>query len=158
MSDSVNRGKQFEEQIRKGFLKVPDTNVIRLQDPMAGYAGIRNICDFVVYHHPYQYLIECKSCHGNTLPYTNITDNQYSGLLNVSRIRGIVAGFMIWFIDKDVTLFVDADCLDVFRKEHDAKSFRFDDRPFNCIEITGQKRRVLFDYDMHDFIEKIEER
>ena len=45
----VSRGKQFEDAIKKAFLKHPDISFDRFPDPMAGYAGIRNICDFGVY-------------------------------------------------------------------------------------------------------------
>ena len=57
----VNRGKDFEGQIHTGFDKVRGVSIDRLPDPMAGYAGIKNICDFIVYRYPLQYYIECKS-------------------------------------------------------------------------------------------------
>jgi hypothetical protein len=42
---NVNRGKQFEEQVRKGFEKLSDISVDRLPDQMSGFAGSSNICD-----------------------------------------------------------------------------------------------------------------
>ena len=42
---STNRGKQFEEVIRESFLKVDNTSIVRLPDPVQGYLGIRNISD-----------------------------------------------------------------------------------------------------------------
>ena len=42
-----NRGKQFEQVIKDAFLKIPDVSIDRLYDPMAGYAGVKNICDFI---------------------------------------------------------------------------------------------------------------
>lgn len=151
----INRGKDFEEQIRKGFNAVRNTTVTRLLDPQNGYAGVRNICDFIVYHYPVQYFIECKSCYGNTLPFSNITENQWRGLLNVSQTYGVVAGYLIWFIDKDETIFVSAENMEQLKKDG-FKSFNITkwDRE-DWYHLRGHKRRVLFDYDMKDFFDKI---
>lgn len=151
---TVNRGKQFEEQIRQAFENVPDTSVIRLIDPQNGYAGVRNICDYIVYHYPTQFFIECKSCHGNTLPFTNITKNQWDGLYEKSKLKGVVAGYMIWFIDHNRTIFVPAQSM-IVHKELGEKSFNITKQwDSDCFEIKGEKKRVLFDYDMTDFIRK----
>lgn len=147
-----NRGKQFEAVVREAFQRVPDTSIIRLIDPQNGFAGVRNICDFIVYHYPHQYLIECKSCHGNVLPFSNITDNQWSGMLEHAQTRGIKAGVLVWFIDRDVTLFVPIQVLQQM-KESGAKSLRYDANA-EVVEITGKKKRVLFDYDMSTIFEE----
>lgn len=150
---SVNRGKQFEEVIKESFLKVPNTSVIRLPDPVQGYLGYRNICDFIVYHKPHQYFIECKSVHGNTLPFTNITDNQWRGMLEMSKIRGVVAGVLCWWVDKDVTRFIPISILESM-KYNNYKSIRYDMESYEgefIHEIEGKKKRVFFDYDMQMF-------
>ena len=43
-----NRGKQFEDVIKKAFLKVPDVSIDRLHDQTTGFLGSKNICDFVI--------------------------------------------------------------------------------------------------------------
>lgn len=156
----VNRGKSFEEAIRVAFERNPDVSVTRLLDPQAGYAGVRNICDFIVYSYPRQYFIECKSCHGNTLPiystdpkkcYGAITNTQWEGLVEQSSIKGVVAGYLIWFIDHDVTIFVSALKMKELRDKGD-KSFNItkrDDK--DLFRIDGRKKRVLFEYDMTNF-------
>ena len=150
-SGGINRGKQFEEQIRNAFEHIDGVSIDRLLDPMAGYAGVRNICDFIVYKKPFEYYIECKSHHGNTLPFTCITDNQWNGMLEKSKIEGVIAGVMVWFIDKDVTMFIEISELDRL-KSTGAKSIRFDS---DCgTIISGKKKRVLFDYDMTDFFNR----
>ena len=45
----VQRGKDFEELIKKQFLEVPNTTVDRLPDPVQGYLGVRNISDFITF-------------------------------------------------------------------------------------------------------------
>lgn len=42
---SQNRGKQFENVIRKAFEKVPNVSVDRLHDQTNGFKGSQNICD-----------------------------------------------------------------------------------------------------------------
>lgn len=152
----VNRGKQFEEQIKFGFEKAENASVIRLIDPQNGYAGVRNICDFIVYKKPTQYFIECKSCYGNTLPFSNITDNQWQGLLRQSRIDGVIAGYIIWFIDHDVTIFVSAQDMNDLKTKFGHKSFNITKWDYNdWYHFKGKKRKILFDYYMDDFFKEI---
>lgn len=150
---AINRGKDFEWVIRESFEKVPNTSVDRLHDQTNGFAGSTNICDFIIYHKPLIYYIECKSVHGNTLPLSNITKNQWQGLLNKSKIDGVIAGVMCWWVDKDVTRFISIDELERC-KSTGYKSVRFEHEPFTTdgfIEIHGKKKRVFFDYDMEKF-------
>lgn len=162
---AVNRGKQFEEQIRKAFEKVPHTTVTRLIDPQNGYAGVRNICDFIIYHYPYQYFIECKSVHGNTFPFSNITQNQWDGLLEMSKTDGVIAGVIVWFIDHDETYFLSIELLNKLRNEGRKSVHYYPDWTAyvpNCenlwSHIVGKKKQVLFDYDVTDFIRFYKER
>ena len=163
-----NRGKQFEAQIQKGFESVQDCSIDRLHDQTNGFAGSSNICDYIVYKRPTEFYIECKSCHGNTLSlYSNdpkkkygaISNKQWEGLLDKSQIQGVVAGYMIWFIDHDVTVFVKSTELRRIR-EMGCKSLNIKDisrgnlSPFEWCYIEGKKKRVLFDYNLSPFLER----
>lgn len=149
---SQNRGKQFENVIRKAFEKVPDVSIDRLHDQTNGFKGSQNICDFIVYKEPYEYYIECKSVHGASLPFRNITDTQWEGLLEKSKIEGVYAGIICWFIDKDITLFIPIQVLQIC-KYRGWKSIRYDVKGYHTStkEIKGKKKRVFFDYNMEDF-------
>ena len=162
---SVNRGKQFEDVIKQAFLKMPGVSIDRLHDQMTGYkVTSANICDFIVYKKPYEYYIECKSVHGNTLPFSNITDNQWRGLLEKSKIPGVFAGVICWWIDKDVTLFIPIQLLQA-EKNLDHKSIRYDygfahyDKETGKISppvtLSGKKKRIFFDYDMTTFFKEV---
>ena len=151
---SQNRGKQFEEVIKQAFEKIPDVSIDRLHDQTTGYLGSKNICDFIVYKEPYEYYIECKSVHGNTFPFSNITDNQYKGLLEKSKIQGVFAGLIVWWVDKDVTAFVPIQFIE-WQKTLGRKSLQYglaDGVEFedwiSCITIPGKKKRVFFEYDL----------
>lgn len=167
---ATNRGKDFENVIKEAFERVPDTSVVRLHDQTTGYLGSSNHCDFIVYHKPYEYHIECKSVHGNTLSihskpkpdkfgvlhgfYGAITDTQWEGLLEKSKVPGVIAGVICWWIDRDITKFIPIQLLQSMR-EHDMKSIRYDFTLFGkdlCIELEGKKKRVYFEYDMKEFL------
>lgn len=180
-----NRGKKFEDVIEESFEKVSNTSVVRLHDQTTGYIGSTNHCDFIVYRKPKELHIECKSIHGNTLSifstpkpdrngvlhgfYGNITDAQWKGLLEKSKIDGVVAGVICWWVDKDVTLFIPIQLLQYLYDKGD-KSVRYDcdwsigepgEKPFTfknvykCIPIQGKKKRVFFDYYMDKFFEEV---
>ena len=170
---AVNRGKQFEKVVQEAFEKIPGVSIDRLHDQTTGFAGSTNICDFIVYKKPYQYYIECKSVHGNTLSihsvpkpgkdgklhgfYGNITDNQWKGLLEKSKIPGVFAGVLCWWVDKDVTKFIPIQSLQELYLDG-AKSLNPIYNSVNgnpIITLKGQKKRVFFEYDLKDFLDNI---
>jgi hypothetical protein len=125
---------------------------------MNGFAGSANISDFIMYKYPYEYYIECKSVHGNTLPLSNISKNQWDGLIEKSKIDGVFAGVICWWIDKDVTKFISAEELNMC-KRNDYKSIRVDHESFcvdGFIDIEGKKKRVFFEYDMEQFFKTMD--
>ena len=154
---SPNRGKQFENIIRKSFECVEGVSIDRLNDNTAGFKGVAGICDFIVYKEPYEYYIECKSVHGASLPFRNITDTQWEGLFEKSKIEGVFAGIICWFIDKDVTLFIPIQVLQIC-KYRGWKSIRYDVSGYkgSIKEIKGKKKRVFFDYNMEDFFNEVQ--
>ena len=150
---AINRGKKFEQVIRESFERVSGVSIDRLNDNTAGFKGIAGICDFIVYREPYEYYFECKSVHGNTLPFSNITDKQWQGMLEKSQIEGVFAGVIVWYIDKDATFFIPIQTLNhdesIGHKSMSCKSCY--EYP-SIVEITGKKKRVFFDYDMEKFL------
>ena len=162
---AVNRGKQFEDVVREAFEKVPDVSVDRLHDQTNGYLGSSNICDFIVYRRPFELYLECKSVHGNTFSihgkdekhkYGNITNKQWEGLLEKSKIKGVTAGVLIWWVDKDVTRFVTIQSLQRIRDYGEYKSLRYDIDVVQgepVYRVKGKKKRVFFEYWMDDLLD-----
>jgi len=149
---AVNRGKQFEDVIREAFEKVPGVSIDRLHDQTTKFKGTSaNICDFIVYREPYEYYFECKSVHGNTLPFRNISATQWNGLLEKSFIEGVYAGVICWWIDKDRTLFIPIQTLQKLLNSGNV-SYRYDWNSYDVVELKGKKKRVFFDYDMESFL------
>lgn len=164
---AVNRGKQFEVELRKQFKDVPGVSIDRLHDQMTGYRGSQNICDFIVYKKPYEFYFECKTIHGNTLSiygkdegnkYGNITNNQWEGLLEKSTIPGVFAGIICWWVDKNVTRFLPIRMLDRWRSLGH-RSIRYDENKWSMLGYTlrpilirGKKKRVFFEYALEEFL------
>lgn len=157
---SVNRGKQFETVIKDCFSKVPGTLVVRLHDQTNGFAGSKNPCDFIIYHKPYLYTIECKSVSGNTLPFSNISQNQWQELLKMSEVPNVISGVICWWVDRDTTMFIDIRLLQEL-KERGYKSIDYcasfalediDNLGEMWTWIIGKKKRVFFEYDIESFL------
>ena len=160
---AVNRGKQFENIIRESFEKVKDIVIVRLHDQTNGFAGSKNPCDFIVYKKPVFMAIECKSVRGNTLPFSNITDFQWTHLSAMGKTKGVVAGVICWWVDKDTTMFIDIRLLQEL-KNRSYKSIDYcasfalediDNLGSMWTWVTGKKKRVFFDYDMNQFLEEV---
>ena len=148
---SVNRGKQFEDIIREQFKKLKNVVTIRLYDVTTGYINQNNICDLIVYDEGTLNLMECKAVHGNTLNFkSHIKQNQWDGLLEESYKSGVNAGILVWFIDHDVTLWLDIQYLQDL-KESGYKSFNVKDR-MSVYELAGVKKKVFFEYDLRKFL------
>ena len=148
----VNRGKDFEKIIFNSISCVESVSIDRIHDQTTGYAGSSNICDFIVYKYPRQLYLECKTVHGASLPFRNITKRQWEGLLQKSNLRGVFAGILCWWVDKDTTLFLPIRKLDEERK-NGKKSIRYDvEQRDGVLPLTGRKKRVLFEYDVEKFL------
>lgn len=162
---AINRGKQFEQTIKDAFLKVTNVSVDRLHDQTTGYKhSSANICDFIVYKKPGLFYIECKTTHGNTLPFSNISANQWDGLLEKSKIDGVAAGIICWWVDRDVTWFIPIQFLQKAREAGFVSvPFDFDKKwvldgyssDIMPIAIGGKKKRVFFEYNMVRFLEEL---
>lgn len=154
-----NRGKPFEKHIEEAFNRVAGVSVDRIHDQTTRFKGSKNVSDYIVYKRPHEYYIECKSTTTNTLSFAKIT--QWDALLEKSNYDGVISGVMIWFINRDVTMFIPIQSLEI-AKHNGCKSV-----PYNCLEvdkgkgfygfnIAGRKKKVYFDYDMTKFFEDVE--
>ena len=158
---AVNRGKDFENNIRKQFEELMQTFVLRLYDVTMGYCGIDNPCDLIVFRNGALNLFECKAIHGNTLNFkSHIRENQWNKLLKYSEIECINAGILVWFIDNDATYFLDIRLLEMLKKSGRV-SFNVKkdvENPNNSwiMKISGRKKKVFYEYDLDNFLFKLE--
>lgn len=154
----INRGKQFEDRLREQFENLDNTFCLRLYDVTMGYSKINNPCDLVVYKNGTLNLFELKAIHGNCLNFkAHIRDNQWDKLLKYSKIPGVNAGIICWFIDLDLTYYIPIEELHFSKVALDKKSFnaKSDEHFTKTYKIFGEKKRTFFDYDLENFLEEI---
>jgi len=149
-----SRGKDFEGVVKVCFEKVPDTHVYRIPDQMTYKYGSSNPCDFFIYHKPILYAIECKATNKPSLPFANISEYQWSQLLEMSQVSGVIAGILCWYTNFDKTVFIPIQFLETL-KQNGAKSIRYDADDLAIIEIQGEKKRVFWNYDFNSFFQSI---
>ena len=174
----TNRGKKFEAVIEEAFKKLPDVQLLRIPDQTTHYKGSTNPCDIIVYHKPYLYTLELKSVHGNIFPiyskpkkdkngrlygfYGNITDFQWEQLLKMSTIKGVTSGVIVWFIDKDETVFFDINLLQRWRTAGHKSIHSYPEwlehvkGKHDWCYLTGRKKRIFYEYDMKKFLWEME--
>lgn len=153
----INRGKQFEDTLQEQFEKLDNLTITRLYDVTMGYSGVNNPCDFIIYRFPNILYLECKAVHGNTLNFkSDIKENQWDKLLEYSKVNGVNAGIICWYIDWDITVFLPIEYLQ-YMLENSYKSFnvRKDMNKIPRVILNGKKKRVFFEYDLERFMEEI---
>lgn len=153
----INRGKQFEQLIQKQFEELEDISVDRLYDVTTGFKNQNNVCDLMIFKNGTLNYIECKAIHGNTLNFkSHIRQNQWNKLMEKSFIPGVNAGVLCWFIDNDITLFLDIADLN-YLKDLGNKSFnvKIDIKTIPTVLIEGKKKRVFFEYNLDKFLEEV---
>lgn len=150
----ISRGKDFEAVVRNSFEAVPDTHVYRIPDQQNYKVGSKNPCDFLIYHKPKLYALECKATNKPSLPFANISEYQWTELLKMSHIPGVVAGVLCWYVNYGRTVFIPIKFLETL-KQNGAKSIRYDADDPHIIDIPGRKKRVFWEYYMDEFFRSI---
>ena len=158
----VNVGKKFEEQLKKDWEKtIPESIIIRIPDQISKFKGTSsNICDFIAYKNPILYMIEAKSCKGNTFPFTNL--RQYDKLLQYSNIDGVCPGVVIWFIERDHVIFVSAKGLYLMKQDNkksvNIKMLKTGEYSDYIIDLKSTKRIKFMNTDYNELIKISNER
>lgn len=139
-------GKQFEDCF-KNSCKMNCLCVERLYDTAAGRVGLANICDFVAYSYPVVGFIECKAVKGKSLPISNISQKQFSGLLEKCTFKGVLAGFLIYFYEQDLVYFITAKDLSIHLNKSNKASINITELDELCdknisYEVPFTKKRV----------------
>lgn len=154
----TNRGKKFEQQIKKSFEKISDLSIDRFYDTTNGFAGIHNVSDFVVYKYPIQLYVECKSTHNDKFYWDKLSQGQYEGMKEKFKIRGVYAGVILWFIQHDITVYIPIDYITKL-KLNGIKGISYED-VVNTDEvyiIPQKKHRVYCDYDFTELLDILSE-
>ena len=159
MADEL--GKKLERKLKEDFLKMGGATIDRLYDPVSGFHGICNVCDFIGYKFPFICYMECKTTKGNTFPLSRLT--QYDSLIKKKGIKGVIAGVVIWFYDNDKIVFVPIDTIEKLLSDGE-KSVNIrkflnseEEYAYNILELPSVKKRTFFDTDYTALLKYYEE-
>ena len=150
-----NSGKKFEEDFTKSALNHKQVDINRLNDPVGGQSGVRNICDFIVYKNPYIYYLELKSRQGNTLNFKEITPNQWKGMSEKTSVKGAIPGVLINYSDHGEVYFVHISELIEMRDKQGMKSVHIDVARRFGVRLPGTIKRVRYVYNLQEFLDEV---
>lgn len=135
--------------------KAQRIDVTRLYDPSAGYAGVKNICDFIVYEYPHIFYFEMKARKGKRINFNVITDNQFNGLMEKTEYYGAIAGVIFKFTDfENKAYFLDIRVINAL-KQAGVKSITPEDAAEEGVLLSGQRKRTNYDYDVQEFLNSV---
>lgn len=143
----ASKGKAFEDKFKADFSKLEGVSLDRLYDPVSGFNGIRNICDFIGYKYPNIFYLECKSSQDNTWNFSAYS--QYEKQLTKVGIYGVRVGVVLWMIKHDVVVYLPTKTIQKMKLDN-KKSFNikelYNDK-YRIIKIPSVKKRVFMDSD-----------
>ena len=144
--------KNFEKKVKDQLDNIDGVYTLRLYD----FIGARDYpSDFIIYKKPHLICLECKTSQLKSFPFSNISDNQWHGMLSaIKKAVGIKSYVLIWFYEQDTTLCCDIQTL-LQMKEHGKKSIRFDTEAEGIYKVEGQKKSKYFVYDFEKLLEQI---
>ena len=148
----VNLGKKFEEIIRRDFSMLEHGKITRLYDPVGGYMGIKNACDFIAYKYPNSYYFEAKETKANTFNFKQL--KQYEALCDYIGIKGLYPGVLIWFSTQNKVVWVDISWVR-FLMSRGYKSVNVNDEFTYNFELDIEVARKYPRIDFQKFIDKI---
>ena len=146
MADYV--GKKFEQKVKEDWLKLKDVSVDRIYDTVNGYKAISNISDFIAYHYPNIFYLECKTKKGNTFSLAEF--RQLDKLKQKVGIKGVRSGIVIWFYEHENCILYVPTSTFIKLEVDGKKSFNvkyIGGNEYPNIVIPSIKKRTFYDSD-----------
>ena len=144
-------GKKAEAKIKE-WLDRPEEgyDFNRIPDQMSGLKDSDNICDFTLFKYPYHYYIESKSTWDDVFKFSMLTNTQYTGLLEKSKIPGVFGIVMVLFATYKRAFIFDIREIDRLntsvQKSLNIKKINKWDCWYQEIQTIPNNRKELLDY------------
>lgn len=91
-------GKQFEQDFAKSFDEsIESLTLLRLHDTTNGFRGVANPCDYIMGTAYGTCYLELKTTSANSLPFSNISDNQWNQLDYADSSTYTFCGVLVYF-------------------------------------------------------------
>ncbi len=162
MNDS-SIGKQAEKKIKE-WLDKPEEGYSfdRIKDQMTGFYGSSNICDFTCFKSPNMYYIESKATWNDRFDFSALTEIQYNGLLEKSKIENVYGIVIILFATYQKAVIINIQEIDRLIKNNVQKSVNINkmqkwDFKYAEIQTIPNNRKKLLDYtgELFDYCKNI---
>ena len=153
-------GKKAEAKIKEWLDKPQEGYCIdRIYDQMTGFYGSRNISDFTFFKAPNYYYIESKATYEDRFEFNKISDFQYNGLLQKSKIQGVYGLVIVLFATYQRAFIFNIKDIDMLQREKDKHSLNIKkiDKwgvPYKEIQTIPSRKHML-DYTGEFDIEEI---
>lgn len=147
-----NLGKSAEKKIQE-WLDRPEAgyDFQRIPDQMTGFYGSSNICDFVLYKYPNHYWIESKATWEDRFDFSMLTQTQYDGLLQKSKITGVYGVVIVLFASYKRAFWISIQEIDRLKnsgkKSLNIKKLDSWSIEYHEIRTLNNSRKQLLDYD-----------
>lgn len=155
----MDAGKRFEanfEEACKALEAETKLGVVRLYDPVGGFKGVANICDYIVGRYPYTFYFELKARNGDRINFKEaLTETQYDGMVAKSRVKGSIAGPIFKYREHNEAYFVDIRYIEKMKADGH-KSITLEQAKALGVYLGGKFKRTNWDYDVMPFLDNIE--
>jgi penicillin-binding protein-related factor A (putative recombinase) len=154
-----NNGKRFEQDFVASLRGLDDVSVDRFFDAWQMRKNVANVSDYVAYRYPHQFYFECKSYQGDSIPLSALSHKQHSGLLQKSKIYGVVAGAVLNFRlegieDEPQTYFMNIKDIEQMRLNGLA-SINLDYSKAFGVRVDSQMKRTRYKYDALKLLQEL---
>ncbi|WP_294402422.1 Holliday junction resolvase RecU [uncultured Clostridium sp.] len=150
---SKNYGKIFEEQIKKSVS--PDMYYLRIKDSTMRFKGDSNICDCFIFYNRTCFMLELKSSQETSLPFGNIKEHQFNGLMDAGKIDGIEAGLLVEMRRYKETYFVPIKDAMEYKNSTTRKSFSRDFLIEKGIKLEQTLKRTRYVFNIEKLLNDI---
>lgn len=117
---------------------------------MTGFFGSKNICDFTLFKSPNMYYIESKATWEDRFDLSRITETQYQGLIEKSKIDYVYGLVIVLFASYKRAFILDIRDIDDYKQEGNKSiNIKKIDKwtiKYREIETIPNNRKSLLDY------------
>ena len=144
-------GKKAESKIKQWLDRPEDGYCIdRVFDQLSGFYGSKNISDFTLFKSPHFCYIESKATYEDSFKFSMITEHQYSGLLQKSKIKNVFGLVIVLFAAYQRAFVFDIRDIDHLITKDDKHSLnikKIEKWKIKYFEIqTVPSRKAMLDY------------
>ena len=151
----INSGQKFQDDFQASCIE-QKLCIDRVKNQSGGKAGVSNICDFIVFAHPFLYYLELKSYGGKRFPFDDLRPNQYEGLMMKSTYPSVYAGVLLnlRFSGEEHAFFVDIRYIRDLKTSGN-RSISLAQAQEHGVRMSGTKKLTHFNYDVRGMLRHI---